>query len=64
MLIYQNSEFIVSYLDARRAKAKGATQVEFDTARGEDLDEASAPEATCHQQRTDGKEDKTDWTGE
>ncbi|XP_074474266.1 solute carrier family 35 member E4 isoform X2 [Sebastes fasciatus] len=55
MLIYQNSEFIVSYLDARRAKA----EKDFHAASGED--KASASEPTYHQQRTEGKqEDKID----
>lgn len=61
MLIYQNSEFIVSFLDARRAKAEKSRQEDSNTTSGEDLDKASAPEATYHQQRTDGKqEDKMD----
>lgn len=59
MLIYQNSEFIVSYLDARRAKAKGGGLVEFECAHGEDTGKGSASEPSCHQQRTDEK-DKTD----
>lgn len=63
MLIYQNSEFIVSYLDARRAKSKGSESVDFHNACGEDLNKASMSEPTYHQQRTDGKqEDKIDWT--
>lgn len=61
MLIYQNSEFIISYLDARRAKAKGPGQVDFHTGCGEDLDKAGTSEPKYHQQRTDGKqEDKID----
>ncbi|CAK6959405.1 solute carrier family 35 member E4 isoform X1 [Scomber scombrus] len=57
MLIYQNSELIVSYLDARKAKAKGSGQMEFDGAE----DKASASEPAYHPQRTDGKQDdKTD----
>lgn len=64
MLIYQNSEFIVSYLDARKAKAKGSNseRVDFHTAScTEDSDKACASEPTYHQQRTDGKqEDKID----
>lgn len=61
MLIYQNSEFIVSYLDARRAKSKESEQVDFHSACGEDIDKASACEPTYHQQRRDGKqEDKID----
>ncbi len=61
MLIYQNSEFIISYLDARKAKAKKSGQVDFLSASGEVMDKASASEPTYHQQRTDGKqEDKID----
>lgn len=61
MLIYQNSEFIVSYMDARKAKAKKSREVDFHTVSGEDLDTGSASEPTYHQQRTDGKqEDKMD----
>ncbi|CAI5666783.1 unnamed protein product [Oreochromis niloticus] len=63
MLIYQNSEFIVSYLDARRAKAKGSVRVDFHSARGEDLVKASASDKTYHphHQGTDRKqEDKID----
>lgn len=61
MLIYQNSEFIVSYLDARRAKDKGSGEMDFLTTSGEDLLKANAPENTYHQQTTDEKrEDKMD----
>lgn len=63
MLIYQNSEFIVSYLDARRAKAKGSVRVDFHSARGEDSVKASASDKTYHphHQGTDRKqEDKID----
>lgn len=58
MLIYQNSEFIVSYLDARRARAKVSEQVDCHGACVEDLDKASASEATYQQRRK--QEDKTD----
>ncbi|TKS84531.1 Solute carrier family 35 member E4 [Collichthys lucidus] len=61
MLIYQNSEFIVSYMDARKAKAKKSVDVDFDTTSGEDMDKPDASEPTYHQQRVDGKqEDKID----
>lgn len=63
MLIYQNSEFIASYLDARRAKAKGLGQEGFHTGSEEDSDHDSTSELTpaYHQQRMDGKqEDKVD----
>lgn len=53
MLIYQNSEYIVSYLDARKAKAKGSGQMEFDGAE----DKANASEPAYHPQKTDGKQD-------
>lgn len=42
MLIYQNSELIVSYLDARKAKAKKSGQMDFHTASGADLNRNSA----------------------
>lgn len=51
MLIYQNSELIVSYLDARKAKAEKPGRMEFHDACGEDSDEASTTEQTYHQQR-------------
>lgn len=61
MLIYQNSEFIVSYMDARKAKAKKSVEVDFHTTSGADMDKANASEPTYHQQRVDGKqEDKID----
>lgn len=60
MLIYQNSEFIVSYLDSRRARVKESGQVDFSTADAADLDKASTSESTYQQQRTDKKEDKVD----
>lgn len=61
MLIYQNSELIVSYLDARKAKAKKSGQMDFHPASGADLDKASASESTYYQQRPHEKQgDKID----
>lgn len=61
MLIYQNSELIVSYLDARKAKAQKSRQMDFHAASGEDSDKASASNPTHHQQRPHEKqEDKID----
>uniref|UniRef100_A0A1A8AG95 Solute carrier family 35, member E4 n=1 Tax=Nothobranchius furzeri TaxID=105023 RepID=A0A1A8AG95_NOTFU len=56
MLIYQNSEFIVSFLDARRAKAEASKLLQFHSLTGEDL-----VEQTPRQLRVDRKqEDKID----
>lgn len=61
MLIYQNSEFIISYLDTRRAKVKRSEQTNFHTAGREDSVKAGPFEKTHQQQRVDGKqEDKMD----
>ncbi|XP_054612725.1 solute carrier family 35 member E4 isoform X2 [Dunckerocampus dactyliophorus] len=51
MLIYQNSEFIVSYMDTRRAKMKGPLE----------SDKTDTPDKMCLQRRTDEEQkDKTD----
>ncbi|KAM3874304.1 solute carrier family 35 member E4 [Diretmus argenteus] len=63
MLIYQNSEFIASYLDTRRDKAKGSGEEEFHTGSEDLMDNTNTSELTSshHQERTDGKqEDKID----
>lgn len=61
MLIYQNSEFIVSYLDARRAKAKASEKVNFLSACREDLSKGISSEPGCLQQNPENKkEDKVD----
>ncbi|MED6270844.1 hypothetical protein CHARACLAT_014369 [Characodon lateralis] len=57
MLIYQNSEFIVSYMDSRKAKLEG-TDLDFQSETGEDL---VTEDRANHPQRVDGKEeDKMD----
>ncbi|XP_021179186.1 solute carrier family 35 member E4 isoform X3 [Fundulus heteroclitus] len=60
MLLYQNSEFIVGYMDARKAKP-GGTDVDFHSENGEGLVTEEGFEPANHLQRVDGKEkDKTD----
>ncbi|MEQ2164960.1 hypothetical protein GOODEAATRI_012122 [Goodea atripinnis] len=57
MLIYQNSEFIVSYMDSRKAKL-ARTDLDFQSETGEDL---VTEDRANHPQRVDGKEeDKMD----
>lgn len=56
MLIYQNSEFIVSYLDARRAKAEASEHLEFPGPTGKD----SVEETNCQQTFDKKQEDKID----
>lgn len=56
MLIYQNSEFIVDFLDARRSKA--AERVDFNTTCEEK--EAEASNKTHPSWRADAKQEKTD----
>uniref|UniRef100_A0AAQ4PTK7 Solute carrier family 35 member E4 n=1 Tax=Gasterosteus aculeatus aculeatus TaxID=481459 RepID=A0AAQ4PTK7_GASAC len=51
MLMYQNSEFIVSFVDARRARGGKPGGGDFPTAGGEDSGEAGAPEPTRRRQR-------------
>ncbi|XP_034047962.1 solute carrier family 35 member E4 isoform X2 [Thalassophryne amazonica] len=61
MLIYQNSEFIVSYLDARQANAKGAERLDFHNPQSENFGHAHGSEMLCPQGSTDGtQKDKTD----
>ncbi|XP_033979316.1 solute carrier family 35 member E4 isoform X1 [Trematomus bernacchii] len=61
MLIYQNSEYIVSFMDARKAKAEKSEHVDSHTTSGEDVDKTSESEPTHPQPRADGKrEDKID----
>lgn len=61
MLIYQNSEFIVRYLDARSANHKPSGEVDFTTENIENLDITNVTESVCVQQRIEGKlQDKTD----
>lgn len=66
MLIYQNSEFIVSYLDGRRVRVKGSGgrvdgRVDGLAVCGQDLDRAGQSEPTCRPQRTENnQDDKTD----
>lgn len=52
MLIYQNSEFIVSYLDARSTRAKASGQVDFNTDNSEDIVKVTD---SIYHQRTEGK---------
>lgn len=58
MLIYQNSEFIVDFMDARRSKA--AERADFHTAACEEK-EAEASDQTHHSWGADVKQEKTDW---
>lgn len=57
MLIYQNSEFIVSYLHARKANGKKSGQVDFHAVSREDLDKTSVTEPPYLQQRLQDKMD-------
>lgn len=54
MLIYQNSELIIGYLDARKLKAETAGR--FHAAGGEDLDKSCVTEPTYQQQRLQDKD--------
>lgn len=54
MLIYQNSELIIGYLDARKLKAETAGR--FRTGGGEDLDKSCAAEPAYQQQRLQDKD--------
>lgn len=54
MLIYQNSELIIGYLDARKVKAERAGR--FHTAGGEDLDKRDATDPAFGQQRPQDKD--------
>lgn len=59
MLIYQNSEFIVSYMDARKAK-HGETDLDFQPETGEDLVTEEGFEKANHPQKEDGKKENMD----
>lgn len=54
MLIYQNSELIIGYLDARKLKAETAGR--FHAAGGEDLDKSCVTEPSYQQQRLQDKD--------
>ncbi|XP_013859254.1 solute carrier family 35 member E4 isoform X3 [Austrofundulus limnaeus] len=53
MLIYQNSEFIVGYLDARRAKPEGSEHLEFPGATGKDSFEETNYQPTFDKKQED-----------
>lgn len=54
MLIYQNSELIIAYLDARKVRAEKAAR--FNPAGGEELDKSYETEPTYQQQRATDKD--------
>lgn len=59
MLLYQNSEFIIRYLDARCAKAEVSLPTDLNTDNSEDVGHVSEP--VFDQQRIEGKlQDKVD----
>lgn len=60
MLIYQNSELIISYMDARKAKGKASGQGDFHAESEEDSVKASASENTYPQRTDEKQEDKLD----
>lgn len=58
MIMYQNSELIVDYLDDRKAKAQKSGLVDFHTASGDDLGKEAS--AACQLRPHEKQEDKID----